>query len=210
MKPPLCTSQQGYLKEKQYIFNYNIVTNMSFSNDASFEFNNNSQLNNDKGHFITNKKTPQKYIQPELAIATFSLLQNNLVIQYQELFFETFKSTIENYTKQKFIFDLAEEISKHMDDDLKLKIEENQYLSKVLICSFIEIKNYFKKIGKRHDVKMFVWYDVEEPKWKENIISVKVDYKDNKEKREIWEKISSIVEKYEEKDIVVLTEIKRL
>ena len=79
--------------------------------------------------------------------------------------------------------------------------------SEEIVKSLAEIKKYLDRKGKRYELKAVPWHDIEDQTWEENIISVKIECKDNKEKRKIWDEIDKIVRKYENKRVVVLTRV---
>jgi hypothetical protein len=167
-----------------------------------------SQLKNNKISLVVPLKQIQKSIQPEESFITIPNTQFLMLLSSQQLFgFPFYK---ENITQWE-LFRLTEDIRKRIDEQLKFKISENKYLRKVLVCSMAEIKKYLEKTNKRYELNAFVWFDYEDRTWEENIISVKIEYKDNKEKRKIWKQISSIVEKNDTEGIInLLTEVERL
>ena len=203
MKTPLCTSQQDYLKEKQYILtNTNSVAHMIYSTKPFLELNNISQLNSNKGNFIIKFNEPNRLIEPEILI--IAIFQSNITFEFQEIL--PFSSEL----KEAQIFILTEEILKHIDNKLKSKIFSDNYLNRVFLLSIVKIKEYFEKRDIKYKWEAFVWNDTEESDWEENIISIKIRYTNNKEKRKIWKEISSIVEREDKKGISLITEIKKL
>ncbi len=151
---------------------------------------------------IINEKQP-KQIQPEIISLAVSPLESVSTIVSSSMLYEALYSTIKNVTKYK----LAEEILKNVDDKLKEKIFKDVYLSKVLIQSMVKIKKYLDKLNKDYQLKAILWHDFEDSNWEENVISVKIDYKNNNEKRKIWDIINKIVEENEDKGIIFLTNV---
>jgi len=195
---------QDYIDEIEYIIpSQNNVTYMfvSFSTNQIV-----TTQTNDVGTFTIVDKKKQDLIKPEIIALAFSQLQS---IYYRVSLPELFEA-FDSYRKNKTRYKLAEEILKRMDDKLKMKIFENQYLGKIFISSLVKIKEYLEKRNIKYKWEAFVWQDIEEPKLEENIISLKIDYNNNKEKRKIWRDISSIVEKEDKEDISFITEIKKL
>jgi len=162
-----------------------------------------SHLNNDLGSLTNQNELIEFEDISEISNSQTSILQTigisrNLLI--------AFKSTLENSTK----YQLAEEILNSIDEKLKTKILQNPYLNKVFVTSYVEIMKYMKKLNRRYNLEAFIWHDIEDPEWKENVISIKIELKDNKEKRKIWKEINSILDNIDTKGITFLTEVKRL
>lgn len=190
---------------KQYVFtNRNNMKSMFYPFKPTSEFTQ-YQLSSNKGNFIVRSLSPQELIKPEIIFSKMSFIEYDT--PYFQEFFEAFKSYVENFTKEFVIYGIAEEISKYFDEELKSKIIEDKYLNKVLINSFIKIKKYLEKKDKRYELKAFVWHDIENGDWEENIISLKIECKDNKEKRKIWDEIDKIVKQNEDQGIVILTDV---
>ena len=160
-----------------------------------------SQIANEKGKFIT-KSEINELIKPKmLTPAPF--------LQYSTVnLFEVY-SIVNNPPIAKTLA-LIDEITQRFSEELRQKILDNEYLGKVVIHSFIEIKKYLESTGKKYKLKAYVWHDIEDANWEENIISVKIECKNNKEKREIWDKIDEIVGKQEDEGVIVLTQVERL
>ena len=166
-----------------------------------------SQINSNKGCFIIKSNKGHKMIEPEILFSQTSFLQQTFT--YSLNLFDTFSSYVENLTREIIIFGLAEDISKCINAELKLKILEDKYLTKVLIKSIVKIKDYLKKSGKKYELNASVWHDMEDTDWEENIISVKIECKNNKEKRKIWDEIDKIVRNYEDDGVIILTQVDR-
>jgi len=160
-----------------------------------------SQIANERGSFII-KSEINELIKPKmLTPAPF--------LQYPTInLFEVY-GPVNNTSIVKRLL-LIDEITQRFDDELRQKILDDEYLGKVVIRSFIKIKEYLESTGKKYKLKAYVWHDIEDTNWEENIISVKIECKDNKEKRKIWDKIDEIVGKQEDKGVVVLTQVERL
>jgi hypothetical protein len=104
----------------------------------------------------------------------------------------------------------AEYILKRLDEKIRRKIIENPQLRRTLINSIIKIEDYFLTNNKRFVWSVSVWNDVDDPAWHENIITIKTEYKNNSEKRQMWKEVNSIIEQIDEKKISIIIEIKRL
>ena len=164
-----------------------------------------SQINSINGNFQIITK---KLIQPKISVIAKPNTGLNYTTEFS-LIFEGLLTNVVDFYKKVVLFGIAEEIAKHINDTLKLKMSQDVYLSGVVVQSLVDVKKYLNKIGKNHELNAFVWNDIEDPGWEENIISVKIECKDNKEKRKIWDDIDEIVRKHENKEIIVLTHVDR-
>lgn len=168
-----------------------------------------SQLYNNKIQLISDSKIIKGLIQPEQLLISIPIKQFSTVLSSQKLF-KSIPQSIDNFTKKWILYIQAEDIWKSIDEKLKLKISEDQYLGRVLIDSTVEIKKYLEKTNKKYELNSFVWNDIENRTWEENIISIKIEYDNNKEKRKIWNEINCIVKKHDTKKFSIITEIKKL
>jgi len=198
--------QQDYIEGIDYILTTTSnVTYMFTTQQTPRQLIFNTQLNDDIGTITIINKNQQKQIQPEIVVLTIPYLQSVSSIVQSELF-EAFTSTIKNINK----YELVQELSNIIDKDLKRKMFENSYLSKVLIHSLDKIKKHLDKKNIRYELKAFPWHDIEDKSWEENVIHVKIECNDNKEKRKIWDKIDKIVRKNEDEGVIVLTQVDRI
>jgi hypothetical protein len=136
---------------------------------------------------------------------------NDLISPIQSIKFSISYISFFDNTTIKFN-NLPAEITKHIDESLKMKISKDDYLMKVLLSSIIKIKKYLDAKRVRYELNSFIWNDIEDNSWEENIISVKTEYKTNKEKRKIWDDIDEIVGKQEKKEegkVIILTQVDR-
>jgi hypothetical protein len=179
--------------------NYTMVRNMKPESQLDSSFHSNSIHEK----FTVPLKDIDEWTTSEVIYFAFEWLQPRIEINqiiYGQLLNE--KRIEEHY--------LTLEILNYMSEEFKTKVFNNQYLKKVYVCSIVDIKNHLERKGFNYEINAYVWQDIENINWEENVISVKIAYKDRNEKNKIWEEISSIVEKYETGDIAILTEIKRL
>jgi len=159
---------------------------------------------NFRGDFTTEPDPVEKWIQPDIVASISPWATQPVVIDLTQ-FKPEFLSNIGNKTKETLL--LPESIAKNVDEQLQLKISNDEYLRRVLVKSIEEIEKYLKKTRKKYKIKASVWHDIEDAEWEENTIFVKVECKDNKEKREIWDRIDEIVGKQEEHEVVILTNV---
>jgi hypothetical protein len=202
----LVLKKKDYLKAKCSIYsNINRVDTMvtAFREFSKSKF---SQLYNNKMHLISSSKIIEGLIRPEELLISIPIGQFSKELSSKKLY-ENFSQSIYNFTKKWILFTLAEDIGKHIDGQLKIKITENDYLGKVLICSMIDIKDYLEKTHKRYELYAFVWNDIENKNWEENVMSINIEYDNYKEKRKIWDDIDKIVRKYENNGVVILTQV---
>jgi len=155
--------------------------------------------------FTMRYECPEEWIQSEETSITIPWIQPVFDIETIKREFSIPPISFIGETDE--VVPISNEIAKYIDEELQLKISDDEYLKKVLLKSIEEIKKYLEKKDKKYEIRAFVWHDIESDDWEENIILVKVECKDNKEKREIWDEIDKIVGQQEEEEIVILTNV---
>lgn len=167
------------------------------------------QRKNDESHLTSDSKTLQRSMKPDGLLVSIPIGQFSTILSSKELFGNMPQSVI-NFTKKWILYTQAEDIWESIDDKLKFKISEDQYLGRILLNSLVGIKKYLEKTKKRYELNASIWNDIENKNWEENIISIRIEYYNNEEKRKVWNEIDRIVRKYDKKRFSIITEIKKL
>lgn len=100
-------------------------------------------------------------------------------------------------------------IGKYLDDALKEKVEEDEYLRMNLVSAIPQISTYLNKNVKRYRLKAQVWRDIELEDWEENVITLEVEYEDHEEKMKIWKDLCDVAYKIDP-NATFLVEVERL